>query len=180
MSIEEKQNFPTYRDSDYSEYPKSEKELSSLIKQSIPSNAEVISIHVSGDFYNQRYFDGWLDVARMMPQIRFYAYTKSLQYWVNRLDSIPSNLALTASLGGTQDYLAYQYNLKTAKIVWSMEQADKDNLEIDHDDTHALFGDKSFALLLHGTQPTGSEANRALKLLRDRDIQYSYTRKEVK
>ena len=61
-----------------------------------------------------------------------------------------------------------------------MEQADKDNLEIDHDDTHALFGDKSFALLLHGTQPTGSEANRALKLLRDRDIQYSYTRKEVK
>ena len=155
-------------------------DMSSLIKQSIPSNAEVIRIHVSGDFYNQRYFDGWLDVARMMPQIRFYAYTKSLQYWVNRLDSIPSNLALTASLGGTQDYLAYQYNLKTAKIVWSMEQADKDNLEIDHDDTHALFGDKSFALLLHGTQPTGSEANRALKLLRDRDIQYSYTRKEVK
>ena len=41
MSIEEKQNFPTYRDSDYSEYPKSEKELSSLIKQFYKSGTPI-------------------------------------------------------------------------------------------------------------------------------------------
>jgi len=148
--------------------------MSDLIKQSIPSDADVIRIHVSGDFYNQKYFDAWLDVARMMPHIRFYAYTKSLQYWINRLDSIPSNLSLNASLGGNQDYLAYAYKLKTAKIVWNPEQAEKDNLEIDHDDSHALFGHTSFALLLHGTQPKGSEANRALSKLRKRNIEYSY------
>ena len=33
MSIEEKQNFQTYQDSDTAEYPKNEKELSVLIKQ---------------------------------------------------------------------------------------------------------------------------------------------------
>ena len=151
-------------------------DMSSLIQQSIPDDAEVIRIHVAGDFYNQRYFDGWLDVARMMPHIRFYAYTKSIQYWVNRLESIPSNLSLNASLGGRQDYLAYRYKLKTAKIVWSPEQAERDNLEIDHDDSHALFGDKSFALLLHGTQPTGSEASIALSKLRKQNIEYSYKR----
>ena len=150
--------------------------LSSVIKASIPSNAEVIRIHVAGDFYNQRYFDAWVEVARMMPHIRFYAYTKSLEYWVNRLDLIPSNLALTASLGGKQDYLADVYNLKTAKIVWSPEQAEKNNLEIDHDDSHALFGDKSFALLLHGNQPKGTEANKALAKLRKQNIEYSYKR----
>ena len=33
MSIEEKQNFPTYQDSDSIEYPQSEKEVSQFIKK---------------------------------------------------------------------------------------------------------------------------------------------------
>ena len=40
MSIEEKQNSPTYQDSDFSEYPRNEKEVSDLVskfyKSSIP------------------------------------------------------------------------------------------------------------------------------------------------
>ena len=38
MSIEEKQNFQTYQDSDYIEYPKSEREVSNLIKKFYKSN----------------------------------------------------------------------------------------------------------------------------------------------
>ena len=33
MSIEEKQNFPTYQDSDFTEYPLNEKEVSNLVKK---------------------------------------------------------------------------------------------------------------------------------------------------
>ena len=41
MSIEEKQNFPTYQDSNYSEYPNNEKEVSSLIKNFYKSGIPV-------------------------------------------------------------------------------------------------------------------------------------------
>ena len=38
MSIEEKQSFQTYQDSNLVDYPKSEKEVSNLIKQYYKSN----------------------------------------------------------------------------------------------------------------------------------------------
>ena len=41
MSIEEKQNSPTYQDSDSTEYPKSEKEVSSFIKKFYKSNIPI-------------------------------------------------------------------------------------------------------------------------------------------
>ena len=41
MSIEEKQNFPIYQDSDSTEYPKNEKELSDLVKQFYKSNIPI-------------------------------------------------------------------------------------------------------------------------------------------
>ena len=49
--------------------------------------------------------------------------------------------------------------------MYSEEEAADLGLEIDHDDTHAAFGKKSFALLLHGTQPKGSVAGEALKVI---------------
>ena len=41
MSIEEKQNFQTYRDSDSTKYPKNEKEVSSYIKKFYKSNTAI-------------------------------------------------------------------------------------------------------------------------------------------
>ena len=41
MSIEEKQNFPTYQDSDSIEYPQNEREVSSLIKKFYKSNIPI-------------------------------------------------------------------------------------------------------------------------------------------
>ena len=41
MSIEEKQNFPTYQDSDSIEYPQNEKEVSSFIKKFYKSNIPI-------------------------------------------------------------------------------------------------------------------------------------------
>ena len=41
MSIEEKQNFPTFQDSDSVEYPQNEKEISSFIKKFYKSNIPV-------------------------------------------------------------------------------------------------------------------------------------------
>jgi len=41
MSIEEKQNFPTYQDSDSIEYPQNEREVSTFIKKFYKSNIPI-------------------------------------------------------------------------------------------------------------------------------------------
>ena len=138
--------------------------LVDLILNSIPKKATIIRVHVAGDFYSQSYFNAWMQVARNRPDIIFYAYTKSIGFWINQLGNIPSNFKLNASYGGKQDTLIEQYNLKYAKVVFSVEQAG--NLKIDHDDTSAYMRDESFCLLIHNTQPKGSEASKALSKLR--------------
>jgi hypothetical protein len=86
--------------------------------------------------------------------------------WVDNLDRIPSNFRLTASYGGRWDHLIDKYNLKNARVVFSLEEAMMLGLDVDHDDSHAFDGDKSFALLLHGTQPAGSVAAKSLSTLK--------------
>jgi len=61
--------------------------------------------------------------------------------------------------------------------VFSEAEANSLGLDIDHDDSHAAnpaWRDNSFALLVHGTQPAGSEAATALKELKGKG---SYSRK---
>ena len=70
--------------------------------------------------------------------------------------------------------------LRSAKVVFSEAEAEKLGLEIDHDDSHAArpsLRDQDFALLIHGTQPAGSEAAKALKELKGKG---SYSRKKNK
>jgi len=140
-----------------------------LISASIPKDIGICRIHVAGDFFKQAYFDGWIEVAKSLPNVLFYAYTKALPWWVNSYDNVPNNMVLTASYGGKNDYLIDAYGLRSAIVVFSKEEAEKANLEIDNDDSHAadpLRRNESFALLLHGTQPKGSEASRALSIIR--------------
>jgi hypothetical protein len=143
----------------------------------LPVKADVVRIHVGGDFYNQRYFDAWLRVAAMRPQTQFYAYTKSIGYWVARLGNIPANLSLNASRGGTQDHLIDEHGLKTAEVVYTEAEAAERGLPIDHDEYQAIKGTENFALLLHGTQPKGSKAAAALKALKAEGVRHSYPAK---
>jgi hypothetical protein len=137
-----------------------------LIDMSLSRKATKVRIHVAGDFYSQEYFDAWLRVAKERPNCIFYAYTKSLVYWVNRLNEIPANFRLTASYGGKHDHLIKQYNLRSAIVVYSEQEAIDMGLDIDHDDSHAYGTGGDFALLIHGKQPKGSKASKAMSELR--------------
>lgn len=137
-----------------------------LIQQSIPGATRWLRIHIAGDFFSQLYFDSWVVVAKRNPDVLFYAYTKSIPYWLRRLHKIPSNLILTASLGGRHDNLVKVNNLRYAKVVFSEAEARKLKLPVDHDDSHAYTPGGSFALLIHGTQPAGSKSSVALKNLK--------------
>ena len=150
-------------------------QAANLILASLPKKANIVRIHVSGDFFNESYFMAWLQVAKLKPEVLFYAYTKSLIYWVNYIKEIPGNLVLNASEGGKLDAQISEHGLKFAKVVYSPEQAQELGLLIDHTDEAAYKTKESFALLIHGQQPKGSKASQSIKDLKARNIKYSYS-----
>ena len=153
---------------------KSVEEMVKLLTAPLPLSTRICRVHVHGDFYNQVYFDAWLEVCRQRPGTLFYAYTKSLPYWVERLGQIPDNLELNASVGGTHDHLIKEHNLKSATVVFHPDAAWALGLPIDTDEWYAALGKESFALLINGTQPAGSQAGKALQFLRAKKIHTGY------
>ena len=143
------------------------KGLTDLINKSIQANRNNITkvrIHESGDFFNILYLKAWLNVAKLNKDLKFYCYSKSLDFFLEVL--LPNNFYMVASYGSRHDYLIDQgYFPKYSKVVFSEDEAKKLNLEIDKDDS-LCFGNKPFALLLHGMQEKGSEAGEALKLIK--------------
>jgi hypothetical protein len=140
--------------------------LTGLIDESLDAQPklDLCRVHESGDFWTDLYMKAWFGAARNHTNCKFYAFTKSLNMWLNLKNFIPNNMYLTASVGGTLDGMI-PGNLDTFKrvayVVYTEEQAAEADLEIDHDDSHC-FGDKPFALLVHGSQRAGSLASQAI------------------
>jgi len=135
-----------------------------LICKSLPKKFDILRVHVGGDYFSKQYLQAWIEVAKRNPDKLFYSYSKSLHFF--KEFALPENLVLTASRGGKHDNLIDLHGWKEALVVYSEQEAIDKGLEIDHDDTHAAFGKDNFALLIHGTQPAGSTASKALSLLR--------------
>lgn len=133
---------------------KSADDVAAILTEMLPRGAKLVRIHAAGDFFSQDYFDGWLEVCRRHPAVRFWAFTKSVPFWVARLGCVPENLALQASWGGKHDHLIDAHGLKSARVVYSAAEAESLGLQIDTDDKLAAFGPQSFALLENFTRPT--------------------------
>jgi hypothetical protein len=60
-----------------------------------------VRVHDSGDFYSQSYLNAWYAIARALPGLKFYSYTKSLHLdlWSGK----PGNFQLVQSEGGKMD-----------------------------------------------------------------------------
>lgn len=170
-----KQNFDTIRKLVTAE------EMEQHISAALPKNAGIVRIHVAGDFFNRQYMQAWIRIAAKNPDRLFYAYTKSVRFWIDNkaeIDTIP-NFVLTASRGGKDDHLIKEHSLRESVVVYNEEQADQLGLVVDHDDSHAATPSErhqSFALMLHGIQPKGTAAADALKLLKRNHVKHSYSR----
>ena len=151
--------------------------MASLILSSLDKSVKIVRIHVSGDFFNAQYFRAWCYVAMHRPETKFYAYTKSVNIVADNLHMIPENLVLTLSEGGRHDDLIPHLDIKSAKVVFSEDEAIALSLDVDHDDSHAYEGQESFALLIHGTQPAKSSASAAIKALKAKGTKFSYSNK---
>lgn len=158
--------------------------IAMLILNSLPEKAGIIRLHVGGDFFSLAYMYAIVAVAAARPDVLFYFYTKSLHYLERVVRDVPSanlsrgvilpNLLVTGSKGGKYDHLLKVLGLRQARVVFSEAEAEELDLPIDHDDSHAALSGGDFALLIHGVQPKGSNASRALSALKGKG---SYARK---
>jgi hypothetical protein len=166
------------------------KALIRMIATKVPRYARsVFRIHVSGDFFNETYFQAWIAVANYFPNTLFYGYSKSLSIWAKYKKNMPKNLRLVASFGSRFDNLINKNKLRFSVVVKSEEEAAnyklsknwqdklgrKTGIKIDHDDSLLFAGKEPFALLVHGTQRPGSVYSEALKKLGGKSGKSSYT-----
>ena len=143
---------------------KTGKMVADMIQKNRTRNTKLVRIHESGDFYSPAYFAMWMHVARLIPDLKFYAYSKNLPMILEYgLDMLPQNFYLTASRGGKFDYLIDEgFFPRYSVVVMNNEEAESLGLEVDHDDSHCYKQDGPFALLVHGNQPAGSEYRKAI------------------
>ncbi len=148
-------------------------ELQELIRLSVPRPADIIRVHVGGDFFSKEYMLAWYDTASYYKDIKFYAYTKSVR-WMQELESErPKNFSMNASRGGKHDAYIDEFEMKSAEVVFHPSETD---LPIDHNERYAIEDEGSFALLLHGTQKKQSNASKALSRMNKEGIEYSYSK----
>lgn len=138
--------------------------INNELQKARKKTTKLVRIHESGDFFTAAYLQAWLMVALHNPDLKFYCYSKNLPLFVNL--ELPTNFYLTASYGGKFDYLINESVFpRYSKVFMTEADAEAAGLEVDHDDSHC-FGSAPFALLVHGTQPKGSEWGSAIRARR--------------
>ena len=116
----------------------------------------------SGDCYTPALRDAIIYCADMTNLVH-YLYTKNLPIWLGV--RLPENLRVTASWGGKWDSLIEEGHFpRNAKVFNYYEDAEACGREIDTDDSLAYSAQATaFGLLIHGTQPSGSDAGIAAR-----------------
>lgn len=160
-------NVQAFKNLDLLKKMKTKEKMANLIIKSMEyhglANTDILRIHEAGDFFSQDYLDAWIEVAKKMPQTLFYAYTVSLPYYMARKDSLPKNFKMIASMDKNNEQFILDNGLRYSRVVGSEEEARELGLPIDVDDSIAWGSDDNFALVIHGSQPKGSEAAETLK-----------------
>lgn len=116
---------------------------------------KAIRVHDSGDFYSMDYLKSWLEIARLNPDVKFYAYTKSLPF-VHRayqLGLVPPNFRLIQSVGGLADNRIRQ-DLPHARIFSTLEELqDAGYADASETDDASAFGESPLiGLVVHGAR----------------------------
>jgi hypothetical protein len=111
-----------------------------------------VRIHDSGDFYSPSYFAKWLEIARLNPSVRFYAYTKSHSF-IRGNFVLPENFDLIFSLGSTKDELINQETERHSKIFKTADEMSaagySDSSYLDINATKWVTENKKIGLLIH-------------------------------
>ena len=108
-----------------------------------------IRIHDSGDFYSIAYLNKWVDIAKANTDVIFYAYTKSIKFFVNGL-LLPKNMKVIFSEGSKTDNLINVNKHRHARIFKSKELLDAAGyIDASNNDLQAITSNKKVGLVYH-------------------------------
>lgn len=81
--------------------------VSTIVKevQSIKKPFVAIRVHASGEFFSQSYIDKWVSIAKQLPHVTFYAFTKRLtDFDFSILSSLPNFVLINSLHFGKLNY----------------------------------------------------------------------------
>lgn len=135
--------------------------INTELQKARKKNTQFVRIHESGDFFNAAYLLSWVMVAQANPDLKFYCYSKNLPLFMGL--QLPENFYFTASYGGKFDYLIDEgFFPRYSKVFMTEDDAIAAGFKVDSQD-RSCFEEGPFALLVHGTQPAGSEWGKAAR-----------------
>ena len=94
----------------------------------IKNKVDFLRIHDSADFYNTKYLNKWLEIAKNNKSIYFYAYSKSIPFFKGKNQILP-NFEVIYSFGGKKDHFIDINKHVHAKIFDNDEQIKQANYQ---------------------------------------------------
>jgi len=108
-----------------------------------------IRIHDSGDFYSIAYLKKWVTIANDNKEVIFYAYTKSIKFFIDGL-KLPKNLKIIFSEGSKTDNLINVNKHRHARIFKSKELLNAAGyINASDNDLKAITSNKRVGLVYH-------------------------------
>lgn len=84
------------------------------IRKWLNSGGRAVRIHDSGDFFSTDYLRTWISIARQVPDVLFYAYTKEVLMFKAERNrdggGFPPNFRYLFSTGGLQDEMIQEHD----------------------------------------------------------------------
>lgn len=118
-----------------------------MVKEIIKKKATHIRIHDSGDFYSREYLHKWFKVMELLPNITFYAYSKSLPLFEK--EKLPKNFILIKSEGGKRDDLIKENDRHARIFKTEKELLDNGYVNASNDDLQAIGTNNKIGLVIH-------------------------------
>jgi len=122
-----------------------------MIEAITKKKADYIRIHDSGDFYSPKYLQKWLTIAESLPNVNFYAYTKSHDFF--RGLNLPNNFDIIFSEGSKLDKKLNKETERHASIFDTKEALKKagyiDASKVDLYATKFYSNNKKVGLIYH-------------------------------
>ena len=108
-----------------------------------------IRIHDSGDFYSIKYLAKWIQIAEYNKEVIFYAYTKSIKFFVDGL-LLPDNMKIIFSEGSKTDNLINAREHRHARIFKTSEALIAAGyIDASENDLQAITENKKVGLIFH-------------------------------
>ena len=108
-----------------------------------------IRIHDSGDFYSVKYLAKWIQIAEYNKEVIFYAYTKSIKFFVDGL-LLPDNMKIIFSEGSKHDELINIKEHRHARIFKNIDLLIASGyIDASTNDLKAITENKKVGLIFH-------------------------------